>query len=95
MTIERSDIEKLAELARIQITENQITATTRSIADVLALVDQLQAVDTTGVEPLAHPLDAIQRLRADEVSEVNQRDSFQAIAPATEAGLYLVPRVIE
>ena len=95
MTIERSDIEKLAELARIQITEDQITTTTSSIANVLALVDQLQAANTDGVEPMAHPLDAVQRLRADEVSELNQRQAFQAIAPATEEGLYLVPKVIE
>lgn len=95
MTIERADIEKLAELARIQITESQIATTTRSIADVLALVDQLQEADTAGVQPLAHPLDAVQRLRPDQVSEDNHREAFQAIAPATEQGLYLVPRVIE
>ncbi|MFA5679512.1 MAG: Asp-tRNA(Asn)/Glu-tRNA(Gln) amidotransferase subunit GatC [Pseudomonas sp.] len=95
MTIERADIEKLADLARIQISESQITATAASLANVLALVDQLQAADTSGVAPMAHPLDAVQRLRADEVSESNQRDAFQAIAPATEDGLYLVPKVIE
>lgn len=95
MTIERADIEKLAELARIQITEDQITATTNSLANVLALVDQLQAADTAGVAPMAHPLDAVQRLRADEVTEINRREAFQAIAPATENGLYLVPKVIE
>jgi aspartyl-tRNA(Asn)/glutamyl-tRNA(Gln) amidotransferase subunit C len=95
MTIERADIEKLAELARIQITEDNITATTNSLANVLKLVDQLQAADTAGVQPMAHPLDAVQRLRADEVTETDQREAFQAIAPATEAGLYLVPKVIE
>ena len=95
MTIERSDIEKLAELARIQITEDQITSTTNSIANVLDLVDQLQAANTDGIEPMAHPLDAVQRLRVDEVTEINQREAFQAIAPATEDGLYLVPKVIE
>ncbi|MGD9660450.1 MAG: Asp-tRNA(Asn)/Glu-tRNA(Gln) amidotransferase subunit GatC [Porticoccaceae bacterium] len=95
MTIERADIEKLAQLARIQITEDQITVTTNSIANVLNLVDQLQAANTDGVKPMAHPLDAVQRLRADEVTEINQRDAFQAIAPATENGLYLVPKVIE
>jgi len=95
MTIERADIEKLAQLARIEITEDQITVTTNSIANVLNLVDQLQAANTDGVVPMAHPLDAVQRLRADEVTEINQRDAFQAIAPATENGLYLVPKVIE
>ena len=62
---------------------------------MLNLVDQLQAADTEGVAPMAHPLDATQRLRADEVTEPNQRESFQAIAPASEAGLYLVPKVID
>lgn len=95
MSIERKDIEKLAELARIQLNESTINETTKSLGDVLALVDQLQAADTTGVEPMAHPTDAVQRLRNDEVTEINQRDAFQAIAPATEAGLYLVPKVIE
>jgi aspartyl-tRNA(Asn)/glutamyl-tRNA(Gln) amidotransferase subunit C len=95
MTIERTDIEKLAELARIGLNEATITETTKSIADVLALVDQLQAADTEGVEPMAHPTDAIQRLRTDEVTETNHREEFQAIAPATEAGLYLVPKVID
>ncbi|MEZ5529486.1 MAG: Asp-tRNA(Asn)/Glu-tRNA(Gln) amidotransferase subunit GatC [Porticoccaceae bacterium] len=95
MTIERADIEKLAELARIELNEATIAETTKSIADVLALVDQLQAADTEGVEPMAHPTDAVQRLRPDVVTETNQREAFQAIAPATEAGLYLVPKVIE
>lgn len=95
MTIERSDIEKLAQLARIQITEEQITATTSSLANVLALVDQLQSADTAGVFPMAHPQDATQRLRKDIITETNRREAFQAIAPATEKGLYLVPKVIE
>ncbi len=62
---------------------------------ILGLVDQMQAVDTSGIEPLAHPLEASQRLRPDQVTESNQRDRYQAIAPATENGLYLVPKVIE
>lgn len=95
MTIERADIEKLAELARIRITEENIAATTRSLGNVLQLVDQLQAADTTGIAPMAHPLDAVQRLRPDVVSESDQREAFQAIAPATENGLYLVPKVID
>ncbi|WP_438952174.1 Asp-tRNA(Asn)/Glu-tRNA(Gln) amidotransferase subunit GatC [Porticoccus sp.] len=95
MTIERADIEKLAELARIELNEATITETTRSIADVLALVDQLQAADTEGVTPMAHPTDAVQRLRPDVVTETNQREAFQAIAPAVEGGLYLVPKVID
>jgi len=94
MTIERADIEKLAELARIGITEDTIAETTRSLGEVLELVDQLQAADTSGVEPMAHPLDAVQRLRADKVTEPNCREAFQAIAPAVENGLFLVPKVI-
>lgn len=90
-----SDIQKIAHLARLQISEDTADETARSITEVLALVDQLQSVDTDGVEPMAHPLDAVQRLRADEISETNTRDAFQKIAPAIEDGLYLVPKVIE
>jgi len=95
MTIERAEIEKLAELARIAISEENIMATTKSIDNILELVNQLQAVDTEGVEPMAHPTDAHQRLRADCISEPDLREIFQAIAPATEDGLYLVPKVID
>ena len=95
MTIERSDIEKLALLARIEITEANIAETTRSLGNVLELVDQLQAAETDNIEPMAHPLNAVQRLRKDQVTEPNQRDALQAIAPAVEDGLFLVPRVIE
>lgn len=95
MAVDRSDIAKLAELARIAISENTADQVANSISDVLALVDQLQAVNTDGVVPMAHPLDAVQRLRADHITEPNQREQFQAIAPATQDGLYLVPQVIE
>ena len=95
MAVDRSDIEKLADLARIEVTENTVDEVASSISDILTLVDQLQAVDTTGVAPMAHPLDAVQRLRADQVTEENQRDALQANAPATEDGLFLVPKVID
>ncbi len=95
MTISRNDIEKVAVLARIRVDEKQISALEKDLGNILDLVDQLGAVDTSAVEPMAHPLDAVQRLRADELTETNQRADFQAIAPATENGLYLVPRVIE
>lgn len=95
MAIAPSDIAKLAHLARIAVSDDEVNLVTERISDVLNLVDQLQAVNTEGVQPMAHPLDATQRLRADQVTEPNQRDEFQAIAPATEDGLYLVPRVIE
>ncbi|MBQ0763432.1 Asp-tRNA(Asn)/Glu-tRNA(Gln) amidotransferase subunit GatC [Marinobacter psychrophilus] len=95
MTISRADIEKVAVLARIRLDDEQIPALENDLSNIISLVDQLSAANTDNVEPLAHPLDAVQRLRADEVTESNQRDAFQAIAPATESGLYLVPRVIE
>ncbi|GAA5316996.1 MAG: Asp-tRNA(Asn)/Glu-tRNA(Gln) amidotransferase subunit GatC [Candidatus Pelagadaptatus aseana] len=93
--MDRSEITRLAELARIEITDATIDEAASSITDVLKLVDQLQAADTEGVPPMAHPLDATQKLRADQVSEDNRREAFQAIAPATEDGLYLVPKVID
>jgi len=95
MTIERTDIEKLAELARIRITDANVAATIRGINEVLALVDQLQAVNTVGIEPMAHPLDASQRLRSDLVTETNGRDAYLAIAPASADGYYLVPQVLD
>ena len=95
MAIEQDEIEKIAELARIRIADDQIGEVTQRITEILGMVDQLQAADTAGIGPMANPLDAIQRLRADEVTETNRRDAFQAIAPAVENGLYLVPKVIE
>ncbi len=95
MAIGQDEIEKIAELARIRIAPDQIGDVTRRITEILGMVDQLQAVDTREIEPMANPLDAVQRLRADEVTEENRREAFQAIAPAVENGLYLVPRVVE
>ncbi|MCM0612703.1 Asp-tRNA(Asn)/Glu-tRNA(Gln) amidotransferase subunit GatC [Marinobacter sediminum] len=95
MTISREDIEKVAVLARIRVDDEQVSALETDLGNILDLVDQLSAADTDAVEPMAHPLNAVQRLRPDEVTETNQREAFQAIAPATENGLYLVPRVIE
>lgn len=95
MALERSDVEKIAHLARLGLEEADISRTTDTLNNILGLIDAMQAVDTDGVEPLAHPLEATQRLRADEVTEENRRDAYQAIAPAVEDGLYLVPKVIE
>lgn len=95
MRLERAEVEKIAHLARLAVNEQDIPAYTKDLSNILELVDQLNAVDTAGVTPMAHPLDATQRLRADEVTEINQRELFQSIAPQTEAGLYLVPKVIE
>ena len=95
MSLEKDDIEKIAHLARLGITADDVPDYARNLSNILALVEQMSAVDTTGVEPMAHPLDAHQRLRADEVTETNQREHFQANAPQVEAGLFLVPQVIE
>lgn len=88
-------IEKLARLAKLKISQETLEQTARSINDVLALVDQLQSAETGDITPMAHPLDAIQILREDRVTESDQREKFQRIAPAVEDGLYLVPKVIE
>jgi aspartyl-tRNA(Asn)/glutamyl-tRNA(Gln) amidotransferase subunit C len=95
MSIEQNEIEKIAELARIRISGEQLGQVTQRITEILAMVDQLQAADTSNVEPMANPLDATQCLRPDEVTESNRREAFQAIAPAVENGLYLVPKVID
>lgn len=95
MTVHEDEIARLAELARIRIAPEQVPALTRRIGDILGMVEQLQAIDTEGVAPMTNPLDAVQRLRPDAVTEGNQREALQAIAPAVENGLYLVPRVIE
>ncbi len=95
MAINQNDIEKIAALSRIRIDDTRLADLSQRITAILGMVDKLQAADTRGVEPMANPLDAVQRLRADEVTEHNQRAEFQAIAPAVENGLYLVPRVIE
>lgn len=95
MTIKQDEIEKIAELARIRIADDDIGEVTERITAILGMVDQLQATDTSNVEPMANPLDATQQLRQDCVTENNRREAFQAIAPAVENGLYLVPRVID
>jgi aspartyl-tRNA(Asn)/glutamyl-tRNA(Gln) amidotransferase subunit C len=95
MSLERSDIEKLALLARINISDSESQQVTERIGAVLNLVDQLQAQDTEGVEPMAHPMYATQILRADEVTESNDRENLMSNAPAAEEGLFLVPKVIE
>jgi aspartyl-tRNA(Asn)/glutamyl-tRNA(Gln) amidotransferase subunit C len=95
MALAASDVEKIAHLARLGIDPEDAPEYSRNLSEILAFVEQLNAVDTTGIEPLAHPLDAAQRLRPDSVTETNEREQFQRIAPQIEAGLYLVPQVIE
>ena len=93
--MDRNGIEKLADLARLNVDKEVVEEVATSITGILALVDELKAADTEGVEPMSHPQDGSQRLRADKVIETDQRGLFQAIAPQTEGGLYLVPKVIE
>ena len=95
MSLDTNQVLAIADLSRLQIDEKSITDFQTNLSNVLDLVDQLQAVDTTGVEPMAHPMDAVQRLRADVVTEENNREKFQKIAPSTENGHYLVPKVVE
>lgn len=95
MSIDRSQVEKVALLARLQVAPEAIDDTVAALNSILNLVDEMQATDTSEIEPLANPLEQYQRLRADQVSEPNQREQLQSIAPASEAGLYLVPKVIE
>ena len=95
MALDRTDVEKIAHLARLATEENELPGYVDDLSNILRLVEQMDAADTSQVEPMAHPLHMVQRLRDDEVTEQNQRDSFQAIAPQVESGLYLVPKVIE
>jgi aspartyl-tRNA(Asn)/glutamyl-tRNA(Gln) amidotransferase subunit C len=95
MSLSDDQIRRIARLARIAIQPDE----TRDVADrlnrILSLIDQMQAVDTAGIEPMSHALDVLQRLRADEVTETDRRELYQSVAPAVEDGLYLVPKVIE
>lgn len=95
MALELKDVAKIAHLARLQVTDAEIPAVTQRLSTILELIEQLQAAPTDGIEPMAHPTDAVQRLRPDVVTETNRRDDYQRIAPAVEDGLYLVPKVIE
>jgi aspartyl-tRNA(Asn)/glutamyl-tRNA(Gln) amidotransferase subunit C len=90
-----AEVEKIAHLARLAIDVEDIPSYARDLSSILDLVAQMNAVDTNQVETMAHPLDMAQRMRPDELSEENKREMFQAIAPQVEAGLYLVPKVIE
>ena len=95
MALERCDVEKIAHLARLGLNDGELPRITDALNSILGLVDEMQAVNTDGIEPLAHPLEASQRLRADVVTETNHREAYQSIAPAVENGLYLVPKVID
>lgn len=95
MSLSTADVEKVARLARLAMTGQDIQAAQAQLSNIFGLIAEMQAVDTTGIAPMSHSQDLSQRLREDIVTEANQREAFQAIAPQTEAGLYLVPQVIE
>ncbi|MFO1436068.1 MAG: Asp-tRNA(Asn)/Glu-tRNA(Gln) amidotransferase subunit GatC [Gammaproteobacteria bacterium] len=95
MALSRKDVEKIAHLARLQVNEDQLNGLASQLSNILAFVEQMGSTDTANVEPMAHPFDAATRMREDVVTEVNERELMQSIAPAVEAGLYLVPKVIE
>ena len=95
MSLTPDQLQRIALLARIDVTAEESRGVTERLNQVLGLIDQLQALDTAGIEPMSHALDVVQRLRPDEVSEADRREAYQAGAPAVEQGLYLVPKVIE
>ena len=95
MSLDNTEVKRIAHLARLAIEEGDIAKYAHNLTNILDLVDQMSAVDTDNVKPMAHPLDTMQRLRDDLVTETNQRDHFQKVASAVENGLYLVPKVIE
>jgi len=95
MSLDRHEVEKIAHLARIAVSEGDMAELAKDLSGILDFVEQMGAVDTTDIVPMAHPLHMAQRLRVDEVTESDQRERFQSVAPETEAGLYLVPKVIE
>ncbi|UCC14025.1 MAG: Asp-tRNA(Asn)/Glu-tRNA(Gln) amidotransferase subunit GatC [Gammaproteobacteria bacterium] len=95
MALTRRQVENIANLARLEITEEEIPAFVENLSGIIDLVDQLNAAQTDQVEPMAHPLNMVQPLREDRVTEVNERDLFQENASQLESGLYLVPKVIE
>ncbi len=95
MSLNPEDLEKLCLLARVEVTTREMADVQTKLSDIVKLVDQLQAVDTAGVSPMAHPLDREQRLREDRVTETDDHERIQHNAPLVERALYLVPKVIE
>ncbi len=95
MSLSNEEVKKIAWLARIDIRDEDVPGYAQDLSGILGLVEQLATADTAEIKPLAHPLNQVQRLRADEVTETDQRDLFQSQAPQVESGLYLVPKVIE
>ena len=95
MTLSADEVRHIAKLARLELAPGELEATQAKLNGIFGLIEEMQAVDTDGVEPMSHPQELAQRLRPDAVTETDRRAAFQAVAPQTEAGLYLVPKVIE
>lgn len=95
MSLTPEDVRKIAHLARLNLSDNDIALYTSQLSNILSLIEELNKADTANIEPLAHPLDISQRLRPDVVTEPDLREKYQRIAPQVESGLYLVPKVIE
>ena len=95
MQLTSEQVQRIARLARLEISETEAAASSVQLNGIFDLIARMQAIDTTGIEPMAHAQDVCQRLRADVVSEADRRAAYQTVAPETEAGLYLVPKVIE
>jgi aspartyl-tRNA(Asn)/glutamyl-tRNA(Gln) amidotransferase subunit C len=95
MSLSLADVEKVARLARLAMNDDELKAAQSQLNNIFGLIAEMQAVDTNGIVPMSHAQDVAQRLREDKVTEANQREAFQAIAPQVENGLYLVPQVIE
>ena len=95
MSLSNADVRKVARLARLAMSETEIESARAQLSGIFNLIAEMQAVDTTGIEPMSHAQDVSQRLREDKVTETNRREAFQAIAPQVDAGLYLGPQVIE
>lgn len=95
MSLSPEQVRQVAHLARLELDPGRVEPYARQLSNILEMVDQLAAADTSGVSPMAHPMDMTQRLRPDVVTEANRREVYQAHAPAVENGLYLVPKVIE
>ncbi|MGB4066279.1 MAG: Asp-tRNA(Asn)/Glu-tRNA(Gln) amidotransferase subunit GatC [Azonexus sp.] len=95
MSLTLEQVKRIAHLARIEISDDEALTTQGHLNGIFQLIEEMQAVDTRGVEPMAHAQDVSQRLREDAVTEGDRRAAYQAVAPDVEAGLYLVPKVIE
>ncbi len=95
MSLDKDQVRHIAMLARLKLTDEEYAISVQKLSKIVDFVDQLSAADTTGVVPMAHPLDAAQRLRPDVVTESNERDRYQENAASVSAGLYLVPKVLE